>query len=131
MSWKTTITKGIKELCAEAEKEIETMLLSSFEHANEDVYLRKLREQQVEADREILALEAALEEDGERLLNDEERKKVGSALQQLISLRAGDDADAIKRGIEELEAVCEFYVERRMNSNIASALSGHKVEEFK
>ena len=113
------------------ENEIESMLLSSFEYAKEDVYLRKLREQQVEADREIFALEAALADDGEKLLSDDERKKVVNAMQKLKSLRAGDDADAIRRGIEEVETVCEFYVERRMNSNIASALSGHKVEEFK
>jgi hypothetical protein len=30
-----------------------------------------------------------------------------------------------------VEAVCEFYVQRRMNKNIEQALSGHKVEEFK
>jgi len=113
------------------ENEIEKMLISSFEHAKEDVQLRKLREQQVEADREILALESALADDADELLSEEENLKINKVLNKLKSLRDGDDAEALKHGIDEVEAVCAFYVERRMNSNIANALSGHKVEEFK
>ncbi len=113
------------------ENEIENMLISSFEHAKEDVLLRKLREQQVEADREILALESALADDAGELLSEEENFKINEVLNKLKSLREGDDAGALRRGIDEVEAVCAFYVERRMNSNIANALSGHKVEEFK
>jgi len=113
------------------ENEIEKMLISSFDHATEDVQLRKLREQQVEADREILALESALADDADELLSEEENFKINEVLKKLKSLRESDDAEALRRGIDEVEAVCAFYVERRMNGNIANALSGHKVEEFK
>lgn len=113
------------------EHEIESMLLSSFDHAEEDVKLRKLREQQVEADREILALEAALKEDADVLLDKNEQLAINNALAELKTIRQQEDADAIKSAIDNVESVCEFYVERRMNKNIAQALSGHKVEEFK
>lgn len=113
------------------EHEIETMLLSSFDHAEEDVKLRKLREQQVEADREILALEAALQEDADQLLSEDELVAINNALSELKDIRQGDDADAIKSAIDKVESVCEFYVQRRMNNNIEKALSGHKVNEFK
>ena len=113
------------------EHEIESMLLSSFDHAEEDIKLRKLREQQVEADREILALEAALEEDADLLLEKDELTAINNALSELKVIRQEDDADAIKSAIDKVESVCEFYVQRRMNKNIEKALSGHKVNEFK
>jgi len=113
------------------EHEIETMLRSSFDHAADDVQIRKLREQQVEADREILALEAALAEDASSLLSKEELEAVTQVLSELKVARQDSDASTIKSAIENVEHVCEFYVQRRMNKNIEKALSGHKVEEFK
>jgi len=52
--------------------EIETMLRDSMEHAADDVAARKLREQQVEAERVLEALAAALAQDG-ALLDKAER----------------------------------------------------------
>ena len=113
------------------ENEIETMLLSSFDHAEEDVLLRKLREQQVEADREIIALESALKEDADALLSEKELYVINNVLAELKAIRIDGDAMAIKLSIEKVESVCEFYVQRRMNNNIKKVLSGHKIEEFK
>lgn len=113
-----------------SDSEVESMLRSSFEYAEEDMYQRKLREQQVEADREILALEAALAEDADKMLNAEELSKIKAALEELRVARQGDDADKIKLSIENVEQVCAFYVERRMNKNIEVAMSGHKLEDF-
>ncbi len=113
-----------------SETEIENMLLSSFDNAESDLALRKLREQQVEADREILALEAALAEDADVMLNAEELSMIQSALTELKATRKIDDADAIKASIENVEKVCDFYVQKRMNQNIEKAMSGHKLEDF-
>ncbi|MDH5301082.1 MAG: Fe-S protein assembly chaperone HscA [Gammaproteobacteria bacterium] len=113
------------------DSEIETMLRDSFAHAAEDMQQRKLREQQVEADREIEALTSALAEDGERLLSADERQQIDAALAALIAQRAGSNADAIKAAIVDVERVCADYVARRMNSNIQKALAGHKLEEFR
>ncbi len=112
------------------DNEIETMLKESMAHAGEDKLARSLREQQVEAARTIEALEAALSADGERLLNADERLLVEAALQELRDLAQCDDQKAIKSGVEKLEQVCGFYVERRMNQSIQRAMSGHKVDEF-
>jgi molecular chaperone HscA len=110
--------------------EIETMLRDSVAYAGEDKLARSLREQQVEAARTIEALESALADDGERLLDADERRQVDGALAELRELAGGDDQAAIRSGMEKLEQVCGFYVERRMNQSIRQAMSGHKVDEF-
>jgi molecular chaperone HscA len=113
-----------------SDREIETMLRDSIDHAGEDMDARRLREQQVEADRVLEALSSALAVDGDALLEPAERAAIDAALARLRELRLGGDHLAIRRGVEALERTCAGYVERRMNSNIRSALSGHRVEEF-
>ncbi|MEJ2321771.1 MAG: Fe-S protein assembly chaperone HscA [Gammaproteobacteria bacterium] len=113
-----------------SDNEIADMLRSSVEHARDDMEARKLREQQVEGERVIEALAAALAADGHELLNDEERARIDQALDDFRKLVAGTDASAIEAGIGALEKRCEFYVERRMNANIRKAMAGHSVNEF-
>ncbi|VAX10671.1 Chaperone protein HscA [hydrothermal vent metagenome] len=112
------------------DSEIEEMLRSSMAHAQEDMDVRRLREQQVEAKRVIEALAAALAADGEQLLTAEELEPIKQAFQHLIALSESADHEAIKEAIEALEKSCEVYVERRMNANIHKAMAGHKVDDF-
>ena len=114
-----------------SDREIETMLRSSLDHAREDKEARQLREQQVEADRVVEALRAALGEDGDKFLSREERAAIDQAAEKLVRLRNGDDHRAIKKAIEQLESVSTDYVERRMNANIQKAMAGHAIDEFK
>jgi molecular chaperone HscA len=111
--------------------EIETMLRNSLDHAQDDAEARRLREQQVEADRVLEALRAALLEDGDKFLSSEERLAIDQSADQLAQLRSGDDHRAIRKAIEKLEAVSTVYVDRRMNANIHKAMAGHTVDEFK
>ena len=110
--------------------EIEAMLRDSLTHSQEDLEARRLREQQVEGQRTIEALLAALAKDGESLLSAEERQPIEAGLTALRVQVAGSDAQAIKAAIEALEQACALYVERRMNLSIQHAMAGHKVEEF-
>lgn len=111
--------------------EIETMLRESMTHAEQDLEARKLREQQVEADRELEAITAAMAADGDRLLDADEKARMEQAISHLRASRDGQDADAIKQAIAALEQIATDYVARRMNSNIQQALAGHRVDEFK
>ncbi len=113
-----------------SDSEIETMLTDSMTYAEEDMQARKLREEQVEGERVIEALSAALAEDGEQLLDGDERQLIDTALQHLVDQVKGSDAEAIKQAVLDLESSCSFYVERRMNSGIKQAMAGRKVEEF-
>ncbi|VAX11215.1 Chaperone protein HscA [hydrothermal vent metagenome] len=109
--------------------EIETMLRDSMEYASDDVAARKLREQQVEAERVLEALTAALAQDG-GLLQQDERALIDAAANQLQRVRDKDDAAAIKQAMGELDKASDEFVARRMNGSIKKALSGHKVDEF-
>ena len=112
------------------DSEIETMLRDSMDHASDDMHSRMLREQQVEAERVIEALDAALQKDGKELLSEEESNIIAQAREELIQAKAGDDGDVIKAAIKNIEAACADYVARRMNSNIRNAMQGHSVEEY-
>ena len=114
-----------------ADSEIESMLRESLTHAREDMEARKLREQQVEADRVIEALHAALAADGEQFLDPAERARIDAAAAQLERLRRGTDARAIKQAVEAVEEASADYVARRMDANIRKAMAGHAVDDFK
>ena len=111
------------------DNEIETMLRDSIEHAEGDVAARMLREQQVEADRVLEALQAALLDDGD-LLNTTERKGIDQAANHLLELSKGHDIRAIKNAISELDSTATEFVARRMDGSIRKALAGHNVDEF-
>ena len=113
------------------DEEVSDMLQASIENAGEDMKLRKLSEIKVDASRVIEALTSALEDDGALLLNDKEFSMIKNALKALQQVTNESDSESkIKNAIEEVEEASNFYVERRMNSSIRKAMTGHKVEEF-
>ncbi|QQZ27991.1 Fe-S protein assembly chaperone HscA [Thiothrix subterranea] len=129
----TGITSGVevKPSYGLSDTEIETMLRDSMTYARDDMEARRLREQQVEADRAIEALDAALQADGEVLLSAVEREHILGFRVKLVELRPSSDYQAIEAGIKALEKAAETYVERRMNASIRAAMTGHRVDEFK
>ncbi|MEE9352638.1 MAG: Fe-S protein assembly chaperone HscA [Thiotrichaceae bacterium] len=130
----TTGTKSsieIKPSYGLTDTEIEGMLRDSMDNAKADMELRSLREQQVEADRSLEALDAAMESDGAELLSDEERKRLLAASKSLAEVReSSTHSEEIKSAIKAMEKAADFYVERRMNSSVREAMSGHSVDEF-
>jgi molecular chaperone HscA len=106
------------------------MLRDSIEHARDDMDLRNLREQQVDADRLVEAVTAAVTEDGDALLSDEERIAISSAIDILKQARNGDDINAIKQAIEQLDQASSDFAARRMDSSIRKALKGHTLDEI-
>ena len=113
-----------------SDAEVESMLRDSIEHAEDDMHSRSLREQQVEADRVIEALDSALAVDADQLLTEDEKSTIMLARQALLDVKGGSDIVKIERAIKHLESVCENYVARRMNSNIKDAMKGHSIDEY-
>ena len=110
--------------------EIAGMLKESIDHVGDDVQARNLREQQVEAQRLIEAVEAALAADG-GLLRVEERTDIDEEIASLKKRIAGTDHRAIKAGIDSLNAATQDFAARRMDQGVKRALTGHKVIELK
>ena len=111
------------------DSEIESMLRLSMEHAREDVSARMLKEQQVEAQRVIEAIDAALESDGELLLGATELNEIRVARNNLESLLENSDAETIKQAIKMVEKTSENYVAKRMNASVKQALTGKQIDE--
>ncbi|GAA0412464.1 Fe-S protein assembly chaperone HscA [Cocleimonas flava] len=113
------------------DSEIEGMIRDSMDNAQADMEARKLREQLVEADRTLEALDSAMASDADRMLNDEEKKTLLAARSELMEAKhTSKDAESVKAAIKNMEKVAEFYVARRMDDNVKKAMAGHNVDEF-
>ena len=110
--------------------EIAKMLKDSFQYASDDKVARVLREQQVDAQRLIGAVQAALEVDGERLLDAEERMVIELQMQELSELLKGTDGYAIEQQTKRLSQVTDAFAARRMDLTVKAALSGRNLNEI-
>ncbi|MBN8770871.1 MAG: Fe-S protein assembly chaperone HscA [Thiobacillus sp.] len=111
------------------DEDITRMLKDAFTHAKDDMYARALNEQIVDAQGLIAATRAAMAEDG-ALLNETETAAIETSITALEKLMAGPDHQAIKRGIEALNAVTTEFAQRRMDQNVRRAMAGQKLETF-
>jgi len=109
--------------------EIESMLRASMEHAREDIELRMLKEQQVEAKRVVEAINTALAQDGEDLLSNSEITRIHKHRDKLEAVIETGSAAELKQLIKAIEDASEFYVARRMNASVQEALAGKQINE--
>ncbi|MCU1741733.1 MULTISPECIES: Fe-S protein assembly chaperone HscA [Pseudomonas] len=110
--------------------EIAKMLKDSFQYAGDDKVARVLREQQVDAQRLVEAVQAALEADGERLLDADERMVIDLQVQELIELMKGTDGYAIEQQTKRLSQVTDAFAARRLDSTVKAALAGRNLNEI-
>ncbi|GAL21606.1 chaperone protein HscA [Vibrio maritimus] len=113
-----------------SDDEVTNMLKDSMTYAKDDMLARALAEQRVEADRVIEGLIAAMQADGDALLNEEEKQALVKAIEALIELRNGDDADAIEQGIKDTDKASQEFASRRMDKSIREALAGQSVDNI-
>ena len=108
--------------------EIARMLEDSFKSADVDMALRALREEQVDAERIILATQSALDADG-GLLSDAERANIVQQIDAVRVISQGDDHVAIKSAVEALAKGTEDFAAKRMDRSVRIALAGKKLDE--
>jgi molecular chaperone HscA len=110
--------------------EIAKMLQDGFTSAASDMAARALREEQVEADRLIEAVESSLATDA-HLLEQEELEMIQRKLAALKDLKANaNDPHLIRKSVESLSKATDEFAAKRMNDGIRRALAGKNVAEI-
>lgn len=110
--------------------EIARMLEDSFRKADQDRDARALREQLVDAQRLLEAVEAALIADGERLLSIEERAAIEAQMVELRALLDSQDVSAIERQTKRLSQITDAFAARRLDSTVKAALAGRRLNDI-
>ncbi len=113
--------------------DVARMLAESHTEAEADMKARALREEQVEAERIMLATQSALDEDG-ALLTEEERKQIealmAATMDVLVKSGSGEaDHYAVKAAYEALAQGTEEFASRRMDRSVRSALAGKSLDQ--
>ncbi len=109
--------------------EMAQMLRDSMVNARADMTLRLLTEARVEAERMLIAFDAAREVDGD-LLHDDERAEIDAFVVGLRELMTGEDRDAIGDATEAFNALTEPFAGRRMDKQIRGALTGVAIDDL-
>lgn len=111
-----------------SDSEIADMIRDSLANAQNDIDVRRLAEQQVDAARVLESLQGALASDSAMLMA-EERQIIDQAIAALQQTMQQNDAVAIETAIKQLDSVTQEFAARRMDDSIRRALAGHSVDE--
>jgi molecular chaperone DnaK (HSP70) len=111
------------------DEQIEQMLEESFDHAEDDVQQRQLREARVDADTILHATRLSLEKHAQSL-EPGEAERIESALTTLAVARDGDDHLRIRECYDELSQVTEPFARRIMDLALREAVEGRSLQEL-
>lgn len=128
---KTTGVKSeiaVKPSYGLSDDEMADMLRDSLVYAKDDMERRLLLESRVEAERVLLALNAALKADG-ALLTHEERAEIDRVAGALKERVAGEDRAKIHAAMEDLDRATHGFAQKRMDIAIQTALKGQRLDE--
>lgn len=117
--------------------EIARMLQDSYSSAQVDMQMRALREEQVEAERILLATQSALDTDGELLAAEELENVVGlmktvrDALDRSNddAIEAGERQNKLHDAVQYLSRGTEEFAARRMDKSVKRVLTGKSLDQ--
>ncbi|GAC1407767.1 MAG: Fe-S protein assembly chaperone HscA [Burkholderiaceae bacterium] len=104
------------------------MLQDSFMSAESDMQLRALREEQVEAERILLATQSALDTDG-ALVTATERVAIDRLMEAVRAQVRGEDHRMVKASVAALADGTEDFAARRMDRSVREALAGRRIDD--
>jgi molecular chaperone HscA len=113
------------------------MLQDSYSSAQVDMQMRALREEQVEAERILLATQSALDSDSD-LLAAAELEAVGKLVQGVrdaiaysndAAIEPGTRQNALHDAVQALAHGTEEFAARRMDKSVRQALAGKSLDE--
>ena len=110
----------IKASSGLSEAEIDQMIKDAEAHADEDHKKRELIDLRNQADGTIYQTEKSLTDMGEKVAA-EDRSNIEAALNQVKTVKDGDDVEAIKKALESLQQVSHKLAEAMYAENQAGA----------
>src|SRR5262249_4988089 len=122
-------TVEVKPSYGLTDEEIERMLEESFDHAEDDVQQRQLREARIDADTILHATRTSLARHADRLEAGEDEPS-RAALAALAAARDGEDHLRIRELYDELSRVTEPFAQRIMDSALREAMISRPLEEL-
>jgi len=109
--------------------DLQEMLTSSHENADQDMRARALKEAQIEGNQLLDAIRNAMMVDA-GLLDSAETKSIEQAMDALAVAIAGTDNRRIESLTEQLNRISGEFANRRMDVHIAEALTGESIDSI-
>ena len=106
------------------DEQVESMIIDSFDHAEEDFAKRLLIEARLEAENILSKVEAAREHPAWGQLTGEEQSAIAAAQSRLTEVNAGSDMTAIRNATTALDQATHRLAELMMDAAVSSALRG-------
>jgi Fe-S protein assembly chaperone HscA len=110
------------------DEQVETMILSSFDHAEEDIEARQLIEAKNEAETILSAVEKGKRHPSWLQLSSYEMSTIEIEINQLKSLLNSDSYKAIRNAIERLDKATRRFAELMMDTEVMGAMKGQTMQ---
>jgi Fe-S protein assembly chaperone HscA len=110
------------------DEQVESMILDSFDHAEEDFAKRLLIEARNEAETILAAVEQAPESPAWAQLRGEEQAAIMAARDRLASIKQGGDAKAIRDATLALDQATRRFAELMMEAAVSTAIRGKTMQ---
>src|SRR5271157_4408535 len=110
------------------DEQVESMILDSFDHAEEDFAARLLIEARNEAETILSAVERAPESPAWRQLTGEEQAAISAARDRLAQIKLGNDSAAIRDATLALDKATRRFAELMMEAAVSAAIRGKTME---
>jgi Fe-S protein assembly chaperone HscA len=106
------------------DEQVESMILDSFDHAEEDFAKRLLIEARNEAETILTAVERAPENPAWQQLTGEERAAIAAARDRLNAIKQGEDSSLIRAATLALDQATRRFAELMMEAAVSTAIRG-------
>ena len=111
------------------DEQVESMILDSFDYAEEDFQRRQVIEARNEAETILAALEKGKKSPAWGQLTSDEKKQIAKLEKALNQVKAEDDYATIRKAIEALNQGTMRLAELMMDSAVTTALKGKTMDE--
>ena len=110
------------------DEQVESMILDSFDHAEEDFAARLLIEARNEAETILSAVERAPLSPAWTQLRGEEQSAIFASRDRLASVKQGEDLEAIRNATVALDQATRRFAELMMEAAVSTAIRGKTMD---